>query len=86
VRRGSWKKRQSHSSPAWLAQRAALHGFAWSMQEDTWTGFPCAVEPLTRLGGLASLQGRSQFVEEQESSINNLSSHPGGIGPKNRDW
>ena len=30
----------------------ALHGFAWSMQEDTWTGFPRAIELLTRPGGL----------------------------------
>jgi peptidoglycan/LPS O-acetylase OafA/YrhL len=30
----------------------ALHGFAWSMQEDTWKGFPRVIELLTRPGGL----------------------------------
>ena len=30
----------------------ALHGFAWSMQEDTWRGFPRAIELITRPGGL----------------------------------
>src|SRR6266568_3019473 len=28
----------------------AYHGFAWSMQNDTWTGFPRLVASLTRPG------------------------------------
>jgi hypothetical protein len=62
----------------------ALHGFACSMQEDNWTGFPRAMDLLARPGGLAFSPScnrvRSQFVEDQKSSIKSLSSHPGGTG------